>query len=258
MNRFPSRSSPWPFWLDLGMLSIWGILLLKYWVTDQIVFLLHPNFIGLTVGTGLVFLFMAGFRLRRWLDEQKSRSRGRQSTTTLQHLSLFPPGWSTMLLILTAMVGLLYTPQPFTSDIALRRGVADMVMVTQAQPQAFRTSSRPEERSITDWVRTLNVYPEPDAYAGQAVDVSGFAIHPPDLPNNYIIISRFILTCCAADAYPVGLPVKLASDRADYPADQWFRIKGEMATENLNDTRRLTVVADGIESIPVPKNPYDY
>ena len=254
VTQFSRRSSAW---LDIGMLLILGGMLLKYWLSGQIVFLLHPDYVWLAIVAGFVLVLMAAFSLRKQLSRQYSGMSGRTSQE-MQHLSLLPKNWSNWILISIGMIGLFYTPRPFASDIALQRGVTDTVVVTRSQPQAFRVSVNPAEKSITDWVRTLNVYPEPDAYNGQPVDVSGFVIHPPDLPENYLMISRFILTCCAADAYPIGLPVKVTSDRADYPADEWFRVKGQMITDNFDGTRRLTISATELEPIPQPKNPYDY
>lgn len=241
------------------MMAIWSILLLKYWVSGQIVFLLHPDYVWLTIVAAIVLLSMAFFKVMQHIKAPSLAS----ATSKMQHSSLLPKGWSSTLLIFVALLGLLYTPRPFASDIALQRGVSDVVAVTRSQPQAFRVSSSPEDKTIVDWVRTLNVYPEPDEYKGQAVDVSGFMIHPPDLPENYVLIARFILTCCAADAYPVALPVKLDGealngDRSRYPADEWFQVKGRMGTEEINGDRRLTILATEIETIEEPKNPYDY
>ena len=259
MPRHPSAPSNWPFWLDIAMMATWGILMVKYWVSGQIVFLLHPDYMWLSNTAGIVLLAMAIFKVIR----QSRMSSSATALSKVQHLSLMPKGWSSALLLLIGLLGLWYTPKPFASDIALQRGVTDVVAVTRSQPQAFRVSSKPQDKTIVDWVRTLNVYPEPDEYQGQAVDVSGFIIHPPDLPKNYVLISRFILTCCAADAYPVGLPVKLDGDslngdRTRYPADEWFRVKGRMGTEEINGDRRLTVLAAEIDAIEEPKNPYDY
>ena len=156
------------------------------------------------------------------------------------------------------MLGLAIEPQVFSSQTALDRGITDFVSLTRSQPQSFRSNSRPEDRSIIDWVRTLNVYPEPDAYSGQKVKVQGFVIHPPNYSEEYIIISRFILTCCAADAYPVGLPVKLSQNRSAYPPDTWLEIEGQMITTDLGNKRQLTIEAQTITNIPKPKNPYDY
>ena len=241
------------------MMVVWGTLMMKYWISGQIVFLLHPDYVWLTIIAGIVLLAMAIFTVMRQVRTPSLAT----STSKLQHAAFLPKGWGSTLLLLVGILGLLYSPRPFASDIALQRGVTDVVAVTRSQPEAFRVSSKPEDKTIVDWVRTLNVYPEPDEYQGQAVDVSGFMIHPPDLSENYVLISRFILTCCAADAYPVGLPVQLDSetfegDRANYPADQWFRVKGTMGTEEINGDRRLTILPTSIESIEEPRNPYDY
>jgi uncharacterized membrane protein YcgQ (UPF0703/DUF1980 family) len=56
---------------------------------------------------------------------------------------------------------------------------------------------------------TFPVYPEPSAYVGQKAKVLGFVVHPPDLSEQYFIITRFVIGHCALDAYPVGLLVQL-------------------------------------------------
>ena len=183
--------------------------------------------------------------------------RRRAITPSLQHLTLFPPGFSSTLLLAAAILGLLVTPRVFASQTALQRGVTDTVTLTRSQPQAFRSSKQPQERSLVDWVRTLNVYPEPDAYTGQRVRVQGFVIYP-ELPEQYLLLSRFVITCCAADAYPVGLPVKLTQNRKAYQVDNWLEVEGQMITENLAGKRQLTIKAGSIKQIPEPKNPYDY
>lgn len=107
----------------------------------------------------------------------------------------------------------------------------------RTQPQAFRSSGWTEERSLLGWVRTLNVYPEPDSYAGQKLKLQGLVLHSPELPPEYLLLSRFVITCCAADAYPVGLPVKLTASRQVYPPDTWIEVEGKMITENLGGKR---------------------
>jgi uncharacterized repeat protein (TIGR03943 family) len=105
----------------------------------------------------------------------------------------------------------------------------------------------------------VNVYPEPDAHTAEAVNVKGFVIHPENWPENYVMVSRFVLTCCAADAYPVGLPVKLTSgNRNDYPVDSWLNVSGTMTSDTLEGRRQLAIAPAKIETIKEPKNPYEY
>ena len=140
--------------------------------------------------------------------------RQRGPVQEAQHMNLIPPRLGSFLLIVIAILGFAVAPRVFASDKAIQRGVAEFGQAnSRLQPQSFRTSTNPEERTLVDWTRTLSVYPEPDAYTGQKVKVKGFVIHPPDLGNEYLFLARFVLTCCAADAYPVGLPVKLKQDR---------------------------------------------
>ncbi|HEY9648188.1 MAG TPA: TIGR03943 family protein [Chroococcidiopsis sp.] len=248
-------------WLDIAAITAWGMLLLKYWITGKINILLHPDYVWLAIATGIFLLALGG--LKTWQHWQQRSLRAATATAAdgaspPLHISLLGPGVGSTMLLLVALVGLGFTPQPFASEVAMNRGVTDTLTMTRSQPQAFRSNTRPEDRAIIDWVRTLNVYPEPDAYAGQPVKVDGFAIHRSDLPTNYLMISRFVITCCAADVYPVGLPVKLTGDRSAYPADQWFRVEGSMITETLADQRQLVIEAKSLTPIPTPANPYEY
>jgi uncharacterized repeat protein (TIGR03943 family) len=238
-------------------------LLLKYWVSGELNILIHPNFFALTNTTGVFLILIATYKgavlaNQQWRSRRVRNRDGRTGTPAMQHITLFPPGWSASLLLLTALVGFVISPRVFASEKAMMRDVNDFLPVTQSQPQAFRTASNPEDRSLVDWVRTLTVYPEPDAYTGQKVNVQGFVIHLPNLPENYLMISRFVITCCAADAYPIGLPVKLSESRTTYPPDTWLEIQGEMMTQTLDNRRQLTILANSIQEIPEPRNPYEY
>jgi uncharacterized repeat protein (TIGR03943 family) len=246
-------------WLDVVAIAAWGILMLKYWLTGKLRLLIHPDYFWLVIAGGFGLLIIGGLRARSlWLTQAKMRRNPRFIIEPAQHITLFPPGWSSTLLLVTAILGLIVTPRVFASETALQRGVTESLSMTRSQPQEFKTAKRPEERSLIDWVRTLNVYPEPDTYTGQKVKVQGFAIHPKELPEQYLMIARFVITCCAADAYPVGLPVKLTQNRTSYPPDTWLEVEGQMITEELSGKRQLTIKANSLKPISEPKNPYDY
>ncbi|MCF4968796.1 TIGR03943 family putative permease subunit [Nostoc sp. CMAA1605] len=246
------RQNKFLAWLDVLAIASWGILMLRYWVTGKLNLLIHPNFFGLVVVCGVALIVIAFLKAKElW------QRRRREVTPNVQHVNFFAPGWGSSLLLISAIVGIIITPQVFASDKALQRGVTELTN-SRVQPQAFRASTRPEERSLVDWVRTLSVYPEPDGYTGQKVKVQGFVIHPPDMGKEYIFLARFVLTCCAADAYPVGLPVKLSEGQERYTPDTWLEIEGKMVTETISGKRQLTIAASSLKKIPQPPNPYSY
>jgi uncharacterized repeat protein (TIGR03943 family) len=240
-------------WLDVLAIGAWGILLLKYWLTNKLNLLINPNYFGLVIAAATGLLAVSTFKAKELLQH-----RGREMVTNIQHLSLFPPGWGSALLLTAAIFGFLVTPQVFASEKALQRDVSELLGATRVKPQAFRASVPPEERSLVDWVRMLNVYPEPDRYQGNKVKVQGFVIHPPELGKEHLLLARFVITCCAADAYPVGLPVKLPETSEQYPPDTWLEVEGQMTTEIIAGKRQLTIAAKSLRKIPQPKNPYSY
>jgi len=241
-------------WLDVLTLLAWGVLMLKLWTTGQLRLLIHPNYTALVIAAGIVLLCVAG--VKSWGLLQQVRRQ--QLSQPVQHITLFPPGWSTGLLLAAAIAGLLIPPKVLASDTALQRGIAASLPRTQTQTQSFRATVAPEDRSIVDWVRTLNAYPEPDAYTGEKVAVTGFVANNPALSEDYLLICRFIITCCAVDAYPVGLPVKLSGEGKGYPNDTWLKVEGKMATETIEGKRQLVIVPESLEKIPVPKDPYSF
>lgn len=261
----PSRSNRfWVFfvveWLDVLAIAAWGILLLKYWFTGELKLLIHPHYFWLVLLTAICLLILSA--LKAWnlvISRLRTPSRREKAPPpSVGHITLFPPGWSSGLLLATAILGLLVAPKIFTSQTAVQRGVNESLTITRSKTQSFRTSTRSEERSLIDWVRTLNVYPEPDAYIGKKAKVQGFVVYPPELPEQYLLITRFVITCCAADAYPVALPVKLTGSRKDYPTDTWLEVEGKMIAETQQDKRQLIIEASSVKKIPPVSDPYAY
>jgi uncharacterized repeat protein (TIGR03943 family) len=243
--------------LDGLAIAAWGLLFWKYWLTGKLFLLIHPNYMWLTIASGGALLLLASWKIGSLIQQFRRSSQFRAMPVT-QHITFFPPGWGSTLLLAIALLGFIVSPRAFASETAIQRGVTDTLTLTRTKPQAFRASSRSEDKSLIDWIRTLSVYPEPDAYTGQKVKVQGFVIHSKQLPDQYFLISRFVITCCAADVYPVSLPVKLTQSRSAYQPDSWLEVEGQMITETIAGKRQLTIQAKTLKPIPEPKNPYDY
>ena len=235
-------------WIHTFALGLWGALFLFYWRTGKLGLLIHPNYFGLSIAAGFVLLAIAALNLLRMFRRQMGWRE--------PHQTLFSPLFMSITLLVAALLGFLITPKPFVSDTAIQRGLQDDTIVTQVRPQSFRVNQSSEGRSLIDWKRTLDVYPEPDAYVGQKVSVDGFVVHSSNLPEGYFTLTRFVITCCAADVYPVGLPVRFTQPKSTIPADRWFKVQGKMATETLNGKRQAVIQASAIQPIAEPKNPY--
>jgi uncharacterized repeat protein (TIGR03943 family) len=243
-------------WLDAIAVTAWGALLVSYWLNGSLSILIHPSYFWLAAFTGFALLIIGS--IKAYLIYQYPQSQ----PNSTGHVSLLPGNWAIGLLLVTAIAGLLITPRVFTSSKAIQGGVTENSTITRSQPQSFRSQVKPEQRSLVDWVRTLSAYPEPDTYSGQKANVSGFVVNSPDLSAQYLLLSRFVITCCAADVYPVSLtvklPAKLPGSEKIYKPDTWLQVSGQMATESLANNRQLVLIANDIKPIDTPRNPYEY
>ncbi len=111
--------------------------------------------------------------------------------------------------------------------------------------------------SIGDWINSMNINPDYDFYNGKDVSVVGFIYTPTNYPNNYFLISRFAITCCAVDARPIGLKVRY-NINSKFKQDDWVKVTGKFTIEINNNQKELVVIPEGIESTYQPNNPYIY
>lgn len=72
---------------------------------------------------------------------------------------------------------------------------------------------------------------DPAAFAGRELELVGFAFRPNATPPERLYVTRFLVTCCVADAEPMGLLMEGAG-AAGFENYAWLRSKGviELAT----------------------------
>lgn len=245
-----TKSVPISDLLDTLVVTLWGMLLLKYWLAGELRLLVHPRYFWVIICTGVFLLLIATFKV--------AGLRRKRPTAEAQHFTYLPSNLSSGLLILVAILGLITSPQVLNSQAAMQGGITDLSISTRVQPQAFHGLTRSEKRSLLDWAKTLAVYPEPSAYIGQKANVLGFVVYPSDLPEQYFIITRFVIGHCALDAYPVGLLVQLPQSRQAYPPDSWLEVEGQMMTVDVKGKSQLAIEATSLKPVPKPKDPYEY
>jgi uncharacterized repeat protein (TIGR03943 family) len=87
---------------------------------------------------------------------------------------------------------------------------------------------------------------------GQAVDFVGF-VSKPSSRGGPLELSRFFVTCCAADAVAYSIKVKPPAGAPGFGDDTWVRVRGKLAGRPGTD---LTVAATAIDEVDQPANPY--
>jgi uncharacterized repeat protein (TIGR03943 family) len=89
-----------------------------------------------------------------------------------------------------------------------------------------------------------------DIRAGVRVDIDGLVSGK--VENGTFEFSRFLASCCAADAMPFSIRVQPPADAPAWDLSQWLRVAGTLQRQNES----LVLIAERIEPIDRPANPY--
>ncbi|TMV15964.1 TIGR03943 family protein [Paenibacillus thermoaerophilus] len=101
----------------------------------------------------------------------------------------------------------------------------------------------------------LDLYSEP--LKGRTVQLTGFVYKEDGMPDNRLVVSRFTVQCCSADAAPYGILV--AWDQAGAIAkDTWVTVTGKLTKLDYNGNSLTAIQAVKIEKTTPPADPYVY
>lgn len=106
---------------------------------------------------------------------------------------------------------------------------------------------------LFDWARLIQINKEESYYVNKPAVVRGF-IYDADLGEDVVWLANFVVTCCAVDAQPVGVPVQINDWQVHYDEDQWLQIEGEFVQ---NNSTVIELKPSSIVEIERPKNPYE-
>lgn len=87
--------------------------------------------------------------------------------------------------------------------------------------------------------------------AGTEVDFVGFVDRDPGTPAGEILLTRYVITCCAADATVVQVRVVNVTP-GWFEAEDWVRVRGRIYPLG----REVLVDASSVEEVPRPERPY--
>lgn len=115
----------------------------------------------------------------------------------------------------------------------------------------------PLDRNILDWLREFDRAATPAQFNGMPVDVVGFVYREPSHPADGFMLARFTLSCCVADAFPIGMPV-ISVATGDLAEGSWLRVQGQLKASAFGGDFLPVVLAEAIERVDEPPQPYLY
>jgi uncharacterized repeat protein (TIGR03943 family) len=87
--------------------------------------------------------------------------------------------------------------------------------------------------------------------AGEDVDFVGFVVRNADTPADELLLTRYVVTCCVADATIAQVRVVNVTPGA-FDSDDWVEVRGTIYPVG----REVIVNAGTVDAVPQPDRPY--
>jgi putative membrane protein len=239
-----------------GVFLIAASLVATVWLaaTNQLILYINPRYVGFTVIMAVIglVLVVASFIDRADHDHE-------EKPTALKTVMAVA---ATALTLGVAVALVVVPPATLTTATADQR-VMNSVNVGSSTATVASSGSASSAASakftVLDWSTLLRQTSNSSFYAGKAVDVVGFVTGDPDDPSNMFYLSRFVITCCAVDAQPVGVPVYLAGWKSHYKGNEWVHITGQFVTNpSRKSEQSIALIPRKTSKVKQPSEPYLY
>lgn len=251
------------------LLSLIGIVA-TVWLaaTDRLGLYIHPRYFWFTVimaGIAAV-LVVAAFAFAPVQeteddhgsdpDRETEHAAGHRHRADAPRAGRIRAALAALIVVGAAVALLVLPPTTLTSSTATQRSINSTGSTLGGEAPTL-VGGDTSQFSVKDWALLLRQNPDAEYFAEQDVAVTGFVTPSPDDPENVFYVARFVVTCCAVDAQPVGVPVYFPDWEASFAADQWVEASGAFApNEESTSAEPLLLTPDDVTVTEQPEQPY--
>ena len=219
-----------------------GLYLYSRIYTGTLLFYINQRFAWLVMMAGIVLMAVSGSYRYRSNDDHA------------HHAHAFSWGGVVLIGILIAL-GLLVPPKPLGASAMGNREVNLGTLVSSQGNSVMPT--RGGEKNILDWLIAFQNTPDPAAFTDQSAHLIGFVYRDDRFNSESFMLSRFVVSCCVADATAIGLIVR-SPQAASLPGDQWVEVSGHFEPGEFSGKPTPILVTEAITRTTAPNQPYLY
>lgn len=242
--------------IKMTLLLALGIFLYSRIMNGTILFYINERFVTLSLLASVGFILI-GF----------SYYRRSERPSTLYGLGRQPITWLGLLIAaIPVVIGVMVEPQPLGASAVGNRELDIGGLPTNESRLRSITAPRgsgdsmgllPGERNVVDWLMEFQRISDPSVLAGEEARVIGFVYQDERFAEDTFMVGRFVLSCCVADASPVGLIVRWP-ETASLANDTWVEVSGQFTVGDFDGRTIPILAADTVELTDAPSQPYLY
>lgn len=236
------------------IILVFGVFATTLYFREQLPLYIHPRYIRTSFVSGIFSIIIGVIGFVYNLLQIKNLNTKEEHSHSIQLSSIIP-----MTFILLSC--LLIPAKSLTSATASQRSIDVNALANksdlQLQTNAFENFSVDTEKySIGDWISITRSSNDLTSFRDKKAIVSGFIFHPEELDTGKFMVARFVVTCCAVDARPVGLIVEKDLNNTDFKEDDWVEINGKFDIQTIDGKSTLILIPDQIKKISKPSYQY--
>jgi uncharacterized repeat protein (TIGR03943 family) len=222
--------------------------------TGTLTLYVHPRYTLLTVImavlTLLVLVGMAAVGVSSAADEDRDHDHVTRVSAFGRLLV-----WSKAAVLICAALALLVIPPATLSSSARQnRELVTSGQALDSTKVAALVGADPATFSVKDWAALLS-QGGPEAVLGKQVNLSGYVLDRDE--EDVFFIARLVVSCCAVDAQPIGVPVYRPGWRDEIEPGAWIRIDGAFVNNPSPDSQESVAIGVGsLANIEEPDQPY--
>jgi len=248
------------------LISLIGIVA-TVWLaaTGQLGLYIHPRYFVFTTVMAVIaaVLTIAAFVVVPGGDpeygddaEHEQHAHGEQARGGRRSLAV---AGSVLVTVLAAGALLVLPPATLTTSTVDQRDLNASVAGPAAAGSAELAGGDQSSFSVKDWASLIRQGAGDEFVVGKTATLTGFVTPDPDDPENVFYVARFVVTCCAVDAQPVGVAVYSPDWESRFPVDSWVEVTGTFgANPSLDSLQTIAITPDAIDATSRPSQPYVY
>jgi putative membrane protein len=219
-------------------------------ITGQLTWYINARF-AIIAQIGILFLAILVYRLVVAI-----KHAGHQHEHDQAH-AVSP--FNLLIMLIPLLIGILIPARPLGASAISTKGFTFSSPVISSQAANHQSEIEPEQRDILAWATLFDFEDDLKPFLGQKASVVGFVYHDKRLPEGQFFVSRIVVSCCAADGFPVVMIVEWPK-ASTFKQDAWVRVSGpvDMTYFDKQPEAIPLIRAKSVEIVPQPDHPYLY
>ncbi|WP_019152555.1 TIGR03943 family putative permease subunit [Robertmurraya massiliosenegalensis] len=263
--------------LKAVLLASFALFFIKLHVTGNIANYINPKYDLMSLIAAWVFIILFFIQLFRiWEGEHVHEHCSPSCSHDHDGGGIARKIINYMVIVFPLITGFAFSPTILNASIAANKGPVlphlshgenhtevidnENYMVEEEYEQKLASLGDLEQIEMTaDMFSSYHgeMLSNPEDFVGRKIRLSGFVYREQGIAENQLILSRFLITHCIADASVLGMLTEF-SQVPDLKEDTWLELEGILDMKMLNGVVIPVIHASNWKVIDEPQDPYVY